>query len=410
MPSSKFETSIEQRYDDLLERGVLKGNEAVICGIQPAQGKKGPRYLLKDYGGREFIRMNSNSYLGMSMRKEIIEAEEEAVRRFGAGPGAVRFISGTFEPHIILEEKLAEFHHREAAVIFSSAYATVMGTITPLIDRDTIVISDELNHNCIINAVKLSQPKVREIYRHCDMDDLEAKLKGMRGKGTRVMIITDGIFSMRGDCAPLDVITDIAGYFEPEFEEGVVTVVDDSHGVGAFGETGRGTEEYTHSKGVDILVATLGKAFGINGGYVTAKNTIVHYLRETAPFYVYSNPITPSEAWAAVKAVTILMSDEGTELLEKLRRLTHRFEEGLVRLGCEILRSEHPIVPIMVRDTKRTAELVSYLRENGVLTTGLNYPVVPKGDEEIRCQISTDHTDEDLEYVLDVLKIFYTKL
>ena len=405
MSSSKLEAVLKNTYRQLKEKGILKGAETVISGVKPASGEQGPRYFIEGYGDKEFIRMNSNSYLGMSLRPEVIKAEEDAVQQYGAGPGAVRFISGTYDVHIELEKKLASFHRREAAMIVSSAYATVMGTITALIDEDTVVISDELNHNCIINALRLSRPKMREVYRHRDMNDLERTIRQSVDKGKRVLIVTDGIFSMRGVYAPLDDIEKIADTYESAFEQGIVTVVDDSHGVGAFGLTGRGTEEYTCAR-VDILIATLGKALGVNGGYVCAGRTIIDYLRETAPFYIYSNPITPSEASAAMTALDILDSDDGRRLLENLRGLTRRFEQGLLHLGYEILESEHPIVPIMIRDTTKTADLVRFLKDNGVLTTGLNYPVVPKGDEEIRCQIAADHTAYDIDYVLDVLKRF----
>ena len=278
-----------------------------------------------------------------------------------------------------------------------------MGILTPLITGDSIVISDELNHNCIINAIRLARPKEKLVYKHLDMIELENQIKYSRGNAKRLIIVTDGIFSMRGDYAPLDVIMRLANEYDKDFEENILVVVDDSHGVGAFGNTGRGTEEYTGAK-VDILIGTLGKAFGVNGGYLVGSKTLIRYLREKAPFYVYSNPITPSEAAAALKAVEILDSEEGRKLLEKLRALTKRFEKGLKELGFEIIESDHPIVPLMVRDTKKTAALVRYLQENGVLVTGLSYPVVPKGDEEIRFQISCDHTEYDIDYVLEVLR------
>jgi len=406
MSVNKLEHVLSEKLDELKEKGALKGKEMVITGVKPANEKRGPRFFIEGRGEREFLRMNSNSYLGMSLHKEIIEAEEEATRKYGTGPGAVRFISGTYQPHIELEDKLAKFHNRESAMVFSSAYATVMGIVSPLIDDETIVISDELNHNCIINAIRLSRPTIKEVYKHLDMTDLEDRIKNSIGKGRRVLVITDGIFSMRGDYAPLDIIAEIAKRYDSKFEGGIVLIVDDSHGVGAFGKTGRGTEEYTNAKGIDIIVATLGKALGVNGGYLAANSTIVNYLRETAPFYIYSNPITPSEASSAMKALDILDSERGLQLLEKLRGLTKRFEKGLVDLGYEIIESEHPVVPLMIRDTKRTAELVQYLTEHGILATGLNYPVVPKGDEEIRFQVSADHTEYDIDYVLVVLRKF----
>jgi glycine C-acetyltransferase len=228
-------------------------------------------------------------------------------------------------------------------------------------------------------------------------------LKENVGNGKRAIVLTDGIFSMRGDYAPLDIIVDVCKRYDSKYEEGVITVVDDSHGVGSFGKAGRGVEEYTNTK-VDILVATLGKALGVNGGYVVASSTIIDYLRETAPFYIYSNPITASEAAASMKALEILDSERGLKLLEHMRGLTKRFEDGLHQLGFEIISSEHPVVPLMIRDTQKTTELVKYLFDNGILATGLNYPIVPKGDEEIRCQITADQTENDIDYVLDVLK------
>ncbi|HFD04815.1 MAG TPA: aminotransferase class I/II-fold pyridoxal phosphate-dependent enzyme [Firmicutes bacterium] len=403
MATDKLVKVLEAHLKELEQKGTLKGKEMVITGVIPAKGEKGPRYTVEGMGNKEFIKMNANSYLGMSLRKDIIEAEERAAKAFGAGPGAVRFISGTYKPHIDLEKKLAEFHSRPAAMILSSAYVTSMGVLVPLITKETVVISDELNHNCIINAVRLSRPANKAIYKHNDMEDLEKQIKENIGNGKRAIVVTDGIFSMRGDNAPLDKIVAICDRYNNDFEEGIITVVDDSHGVGAFGKTGRGTEEYTGAK-VDVLIGTLGKAFGINGGYVVSDTTIINYLRETAPMYIYSNPITPSEASAALKAIEILDSPDGQKILSHLKEMTKRFESGLKELGLETIEGEHPVVPLMVRDTKKTSDIVKFLTENGILATGLNYPVVPKGDEEIRFQISADHTQYDIDFVLGVLK------
>jgi glycine C-acetyltransferase len=406
MSINRLEQKLMEKLTDLETKGTLKGREMIITSIKPPEGDKGPRYLLKGHGDQKFIRMNSNAYLGLSRHPALVQAEEDAARLYGTGPGAVRFISGTYKPHVQLEKRLADFHAREAAMIFSSAYATIMGVLPALIDPETAVISDALNHNCIINAIRLARPKVKAVYAHLDMNDLEAKIKAAMDQARRVLIVTDGIFSMRGDYAPLDIIGDIAVRYSPKFAQGVHTIVDDSHGVGAFGRTGRGTLEYTGAAGIDILVATLGKAFGVNGGYLVASAPVVSYLRETAPFYIYSNPITPAEAGAALKALEILDGPEGEKLLEHLRTLTQLFEQGLVDLGFEVLRSAHPIVPLMIRDTIKTREMVQYLTANGILATGLKFPVVPKGDEEIRFQISAEHTPGDLACVLQCLERF----
>ncbi len=406
MPHDRLQDLLTARLRDLEQAGSLKGRESVIRAVIPPRAGKGPRFLLEGHGDKPFLRMNSNSYLGMSFQRAVIAAEEDAVRGFGTGPGAVRFISGTWTPHVALEERLAAFHGRQAAMIFSSAYATVMGILPSLITDATAVISDELNHNCIINAVRLSLPAEKRIYSHLNMDELQRNLEEVSGTCRRAIIVTDGIFSMRGDHAPLDDIMDLARQYDDAFPENVLVVVDDSHGVGAFGAMGRGSEEYTGAGQVDLLVATLGKAFGVNGGYVVASQRIVNYLRETSPFYIYSNPITPGEAAAATKAVEILDSEQGLQLLENLRAMTSRFGIGLTDLGYETIPGEHPVVPLMVRDTGRTSALVTHLMDHGVLATGLNYPVVPRGDEEIRFQVSADHTPADVDEALEVLSRF----
>jgi len=403
MGLERLEKALRESLQDLEQEGRLKGREMIITDIRKAKGEEGPRYFLKGREGKPYIRMNSNSYLGLSLRKEMVSPGKEATLQFGTGPGAVRFISGTFQVHRKLEQKLANFHKRDDAIIFSSAYTTVLGVLTPLITGETIIISDELNHNCIINAIRLSRPADKGIYSHLNMRELEEQLEKNIGRAKRVIIVTDGIFSMRGDYAPLDKISELSQRFQKHFAEGVVVVVDDSHGVGCFGITGRGTEEYTKANGVDILIGTLGKAFGVNGGYATSSQTVITYLRENAPLYIYSNPISPAEAAEAYQALEIIESEEGQAILEHLQRMTKRFEEGLKELGYEIIESDHPIVPLMVRDTKKTKELVNFLIENGILATGLNFPVVPRGDEEIRFQVNADHTPYDIDTVLEVL-------
>jgi glycine C-acetyltransferase len=408
MPIEALSRVLAARLDEMLGSGRLKGRESVIRAVLPPSPPKGRRYMLEGEGDRLFLRMNANSYLGLSFRPEIMAAEEEAVRKLGTGPGAVRFISGTWSPHTLLEARLARFHGRAAAMLFSSAYATVMGTLTPLITDKTAVISDALNHNCIINAIALARPAEKHIYRHLDMGELERSLEAAAKACVRAIIVTDGIFSMRGDHAPLDRIMALARQYDSGFAENAIVVVDDSHGVGAFGTTGRGTEEHTGSPPCDILVGTLGKAFGVNGGYVAGNQTLIDFLRESSPFYIYSNPITPAEAAAAERAVALVDGPLGLALLKHLREMTARFKAGLVKLGFETLPGEHPVVPLIVRDTARTAALVAHLRGCGILATGLAYPVVPKGEEEIRFQISADHVAPDIDEALEALQSFRT--
>lgn len=405
MPHDRFLSALSTELAALDARGNPKRHELVIEEVVPAAGGFGPRYRVAGRGGQLFLKMNSNNYLGMNLRPEVIAAEEEASRRFGAGPGAVRFISGSYAPHVELEAALAAFHGREAAMIFSSAYAAMLGTFTPLVTPETALVSDELNHNCIINAIRLARPKEKRVYRHNDMADFRAKLAEVKGC-KRALVVTDGIFSMRGDAAPLPELLRIAREADADFPENVVVLVDDSHGVGAYGATGRGTEEASGAPPSDVLIGTLGKAFGVNGGYVAGPRGLIDFLRETAPTYIYSNPITPAEAAAARAALAVLEGPDGAGLLARLQELTRRFRDGLVRLGLETLPGTHPVVPLFVRDTARTTALVRHLLAHGVLATGLNFPVVPKGDETIRFQVSADHTPGDIDFVLDLLARF----
>ncbi|MBL1265336.1 aminotransferase class I/II-fold pyridoxal phosphate-dependent enzyme [Methylomicrobium sp. RS1] len=405
MTLARIETLLNDKVQALRAQGVGKGQEKPIAGIRPAADGFGPRYLLEGAGDTPYLRMNSNAYLGLGLDPRVIRSEAEAADRFGAGPGAVRFISGTYRPHVALEKKLAAFHGREAAMLFSAAYATMLGVLPQLIAEETLVVSDALNHNCIINAIRLAQPARKEVFAHGDLDALDHILASHRGRFKRVCVITDGVFSMRGDHADLAEIETVCRRHEDAYEQGIITLADDSHGVGAFGRTGRGTEEVTGGK-ADVLIGTLGKAFGVNGGYVASSAAVIAYLRESAPLYIYSNPITPGEAAAALTALQIVDSHEGLDLLEKLRRLSLGLRAGLERLGFETLPGEHPIVPILVRDTTATAALAEHLFTHGILATGLNYPVIPKGEEEIRLQVSANHTEKDLGFLLEVLGHF----
>jgi glycine C-acetyltransferase len=403
MPHDRLAQHLSDYIGGIDEAGTAKRCERVIRAVLPATGGKGPRYLLDGHGDKPFLRMNANNYLGLSLNEDMIAADESATRQFGTGPGAVRFISGTWAPHIALEKRLAAFYGREAAMIYSSAYAAVMGLLPSLITPETAVISDELNHNCIINAIRLAAPKEKRIYRHLALDELEAQLLDVRDTCRRAIIVTDGVFSMRGDHAPLDEIVKIAQAYDAAFLENVLVIVDDSHGVGAFGATGRGTEEITNSGPVDLLISTLGKALGANGGYVVASRAIIDYMRETSPFYIYSNPITPGEAAAAATALDILDSPRGAALLTHLHQMKAQFEQGLRCMGLETISGEHPVTPLMIRDSSKTNRMVRQLFERGILATGLAHPVVPRGDEEIRFQICADHTSKDIEEALDAI-------
>ncbi|GAA4020806.1 glycine C-acetyltransferase [Deinococcus rubellus] len=400
MALDRFHELVQQELDSLSAQGKRKSFEAVVEKVIQPQGEHGPRFVLRG-DPTPYLRMNANSYLGLSFHPHVIKADEAAVRAYGVGPGAVRFISGSYLPHVELEARLARFHGREAAMIFSSAYATVLSVLSVLITPQTAVISDELNHNCIINAVKLSRPASKAVYKHLNLDELDTRLNEARG-AARALVVTDGIFSMRGAHAPLAEIATICRAHDADFPEGVLLVVDDSHGVGAFGQTGRGTEEFTGAQ-ANVLIGTLGKAFGVNGGYVTGSRILTEYLREKSPTYIYSNPITAGEAAAAHAALDLTDSAWGRERLARLRALTGQFRSGLGARGLETLDGHHPVVPLFVRDQDKLVARVADLKSKGILATGISYPVVPKGDESVRFQINADHTPADVEEVLTAL-------
>jgi len=314
----------------------------------------------------------------------------------------VRFISGTQKPHVELEQKLARFFNKGSAMIFSSAYAANCGIIAPLVDEKTMVISDQLNHNSIIMAIRLAgvPREKKRIYNHCDAEDLEGHLEEAVGKAKKVIIVTDGVFSMRGNYAPLQRITELAKTYSKRFEQGVITIVDDSHGIGAFGKTGKGTVEVCDAQDVDIITGTLGKALGVDGGFVIADSTLIQYFRETSPFYIYSNPISAGVASASIKALELLESKEGLSMLEKLKNNTRYFRKGVEKLGYNTIKGIHPIIPILIGDPLKAKKVAQSLFQKGVFVVALTFPIVPRGEDTIRVQISASHTRADLDLAL----------
>ena len=404
MPLDKLNPALVNDVKALEQEGRAKAPERVITGYLPARGTRGPRYTLRGNDG-EFLRMNSNSYLSLSHHAALLEAADHATKAFGAGPGAVRFIDGTAAPHVALEDRIARFTGRPAAKIFNSAYTTVLGLSMTLSGPDTFWIGDELNHNCIIRAMRIANvPKEqRAIYKHNDLADLKRQLDAVPASIGRVIVIFDGIFSMRGDNAPLAEIQQLCADAHPRFRDGVITLMDDSHGIGAYGATGRGTEEHCGAH-ADVLIGTFGKAFGVNGGFVAGSAELVEAVRQKADTYIYTNPLGAGDAAAAVAGVNVADGPEGRERLANLEQRTRQFREGLQSLGRESIPGPHPVVPLLVRDTDKTRATVKHLFDNGILAVGLTFPVVPRGDETIRFQINAAHTSADIEQVLDALK------
>jgi len=404
MALTQLDQSLQAEIDRLKEEGRAKPPERIITGYHPPEGGWGPRYSLSGQEQR-FLRMNSNSYLSLSNHPELIAAADAATHACGVGPGAVRFIDGTFSYHVALEERIARFVGKEAAKIFNSAYTSNCGLALTIGNQKTHWIGDQLNHNSIIRAMRIAgvPSGSKGIYAHNDMKDLKRCLDAVGENIDRVVVIFDGIFSMRGDYAPIDKIMAITDRYAGKFKDGVITVVDDSHGIGAYGATGRGTAEYA-GRTPDIVIGTFGKAFGVNGGFIAASRTVIEAVRQKADTYIYTNPLSVADCAAATKALDICDSAEGLTLLDNLRLRTRQFREGLTKLGLESIPGLHPVVPLLVRDTAKTHALVKHLFAHGVLVVGLTFPVVPKGDETIRFQVNAAHTAKDIDLVLDILK------
>lgn len=403
MSLTKLDTVLHTEIKDLQKEGRAKPAERIITGYIPPTNSLGPRYLLKGED-QEFIRMNSNSYLSLSNHPQLIKAADEATHNFGVGPGAVRFIDGTFSHHTELEQRAANFVGKPAAKIFNSAYTANCGLALAIGNKKTHWIGDQLNHNSIIRAMRIAGvPSANKgIYAHNNMDDLRRCLDAVGDGIDRVIVIFDGIFSMRGDFAPIASILAVTEQYEEKFCDGIITVVDDSHGIGAYGVTGRGTPEHAGAL-PDIITGTFGKAFGVNGGFIAASKTVIEAVRQKADTYIYTNPLSVADCAAAKVALDICDSAEGLQLLNNLQLRTGQFRNGLDKLGFESIPGPHPVVPLMVRETTRTHALVDYLFDNGVLVVGLTFPVVPQGDETIRFQINAAHSQDDIDTVLDIL-------
>ncbi|HVG85391.1 MAG TPA: aminotransferase class I/II-fold pyridoxal phosphate-dependent enzyme [Vicinamibacterales bacterium] len=400
MSLDKLNVSLAHDVAALEREGRAKAPERVLDGYVPTSGARGPRYRLQGRDGA-FLRMNANSYLSLSHHPAMLHAADEAARVFGAGPGAVRFIDGTSVHHVALEQRIASFTGRPAAKAFNSAYTTILGTAITLSSADTYWIGDELNHNCIIRAMRIANipGDRRSIFAHNSAEDLARKLEAVPDGIVRVIVIFDGIFSMRGDAAPLKELIQVTAAHESRFRDGVVTMMDDSHGIGAYGATGRGTEEHAGAR-VDVLVGTFGKAFGVNGGFVAGSPELVEAVRQKADTYIYTNPLGAADCAAAVAAVEIADSAEGRDRLANLAARTRQFRDGLDGLGLESIPGPHPVVPLLVRSTDKVRTMVGGLFERHILAVGLTFPVVPKGDETIRFQVNAAHTEADIEEVL----------
>jgi len=381
--STSFQQRLQGELDTFRKEGVYKR-------LNYLDSPQGPRVKMEGRG--EVLILSSNNYLGLANVPEVVEAGREGLDRLGAGTASVRFICGTFTIHRELEETLARFVGTESSMTYVSCWNANEGLMPTVLDEQDVILSDALNHASIIDSIRLCKAQ-RRVYKHSDMKDLEDGLKAHASARTR-MIVTDGIFSMEGDVCRLDEIVDLARRYQ------AVVVVDDSHATGVLGATGRGTAEHYGLVGqVDVITSTLGKALGgAAGGFTAGSAALTDYLTQRSRPQLFSNALPPTVAASSMAAVKYL--EAHPELVGRLHDNARYFRAGLTEAGFHPLPGPTPIVPVIVGDTAKAIRMSELLLEQGVFVTGFGFPVVPKGEARLRCQISAAHTRTDLDFAL----------
>jgi glycine C-acetyltransferase len=344
---------------------------------------------------RLVVNLSSNNYLGLTTHPRLRERALEATRRFGVGTGSVRTIAGTMAIHMELERRLAEFKHTEAVVVFQSGFAANAGTVSAILGKDDVVVSDELNHASIIDGCRLSRATIK-VFAHRDVDAARAVLKSLPAK-QRALLITDGVFSMDGDLGPLPELCTLAE------EYGCIMMVDDAHASGVFGRNGRGTIDHFGVHGrVDIQVGTLSKAIGVLGGYVAGSRDLIEFLHHRARPFLFSTSHPPAVAAACLAAIDVLLEEPA--LIERLWDNTRYFKAGLAKLGFNTGVSESPITPVIVGDGALAMTLSDRLFEAGVFAQGIASPTVPPGKARVRTIVTATHTRDELQFALDAFE------
>lgn len=343
--------------------------------------------------GRSLLNFCANNYLGLANHPRIRAAAQKAIDEYGIGPGAVRTIAGTMSLHIELENRLAAFKKAEACISFQSGFAANLATIPAIVGRDDVIFSDELNHASIIDGCRLSRARVVR-YAHNDMDDLARQIEATPEYGRR-MIISDGVFSMDGDIAPLDKIVAVAEKYD------IITMVDDAHGEGVLGTGGRGIVDHFGLHGrVDIEIGTLSKAFGVVGGLVAGRAEIIEWLRQRGRPFLFSSAMTVPDVAACLEAVNIL--SDSTELVDRLWNNAKIFSEGMAQLGFDTGHSATPIVPVMLGEAPLAQQFSRRLFEEGVFAMAIGFPTVPQGKARVRVMNSAAHSSTDIEQALEI--------
>ncbi len=346
------------------------------------------------FDGREVINLASNNYLGLTTHPKLIEAAVEAARKYGAGSGAVRTISGTMTLHMELEERIARFKNVEACVVFQSGFAANAGTVSAILTPEDHIISDELNHASIIDGCRLSKAKIH-VFPHKDAAAAGRILQELASVSGRKLLITDGVFSMDGDIGPLPALVEVAEKY------GAIMMIDDAHSSGVLGRDGRGTIDHFHLHGrVHIQVGTLSKAIGVLGGYVCGRQNLIQFLYHRARPFLFSTSHPPAVAAACIAAFDVL--EQEPERIQNLWDNTKYFKQGLASAGFNTGMSETPITPVIVGEAKVAHQLSAALFEQGVLATGIGFPTVPEGKARVRTIVTATHTREELDRALEV--------
>lgn len=360
--------------------------------IRTIESPMGGRVVIN---GRSLLNFCANNYLGLANHPRIRQAAKDGIDQYGVGPGAVRTIAGTMSLHVALEQRLAAFKKAEACITFQSGFTANLATIPALVGRGDLIFSDELNHASIIDASRLSRATVIR-YAHNDVDDLQRQIAAAPAGGRR-LIVTDGVFSMDGDVAPLDKICEVAEQHD------IVLMVDDAHGEGVLGEGGRGIVDHFGLHGrVHIEIGTLSKAFGVVGGLVAGRQSIIDWLRQRGRPFLFSSAMTVPDVAACLEAVNLL--EESTELVERLWANGNLFKAELTRLGFDTGHSDTPIVPVMLGEAPLAQQFSRRLFEEGVFAMAIGYPTVPQGKARIRVMNSAAHSQQDLEQALDIFE------
>jgi len=354
------------------------------------------------FDGREVINLSSNNYLGLTTHSKLRRKALEAIEKWGVGSGAVRTIAGTMSIHLALEEKIAQFKRVEAAVVFQSGFTANAGTVQAILGREDIIISDELNHASLIDGCRLSRAEIK-IFPHKDLEGCENLLKEVAGRACRKLLVTDGVFSMDGDIAPLPQLVELAEKY------GCIMMIDDAHASGVLGRNGRGTVDHYNLHGrVDIQVGTLSKAIGALVGYVCSTRDAIEFLYHRARPFLFSTSHPPSVAATCLAAFEVL--EEEPQLIEKLWANTKFLKEGLKKLGFNTGVSETPITPVIVGDAALAHEFSRQLFQEGVFAQGIGFPTVPRGKARIRTIVTATHTVDELQRALEILEKVGKKL